>query len=145
MATQTSLQRLVRRALLTRAKADTALTALVPAASIAPAGEPVWPFVLVESPRTLKLRAACVRGATVTFDLHAFAGPRLVGGAEAETAYDHVSRIGSAIEASFDDRKIVLEGGATCVLSLSDINILKDDEPGALHWFAQCNARVLSE
>lgn len=145
MATQTALQRLVRRALLTSAKADAALTALVPAASIAPDGTPVWPFVLVESPRTLKIRAACVRGAAVTFDLHAFAGPRLSAGVEVETAYDHVSRIGAAIETLFDDRRITLEGGATCLLKLSDTNILKDDEPNAQHWFAQCNARVLSE
>ena len=145
MATQTSLQRLVRRGLLIRAKADATLTALVPAGSIAPEGQPTWPFVLFETPRTLKLRAACVKGATVTFDAHAFAGPRMVAGAEVETAYDHVTRIGAAIEALCDDRKITLENGATCRLSLSDINILKDDEPGAMHWFGQVNARVLSE
>lgn len=145
MATPTALQRLVRRALLTRAKGDGVPTALVPAASIAPDGEPVWPFMLIETPRTLRLRAACVRGARVTFDVHAFAGPRYSAGALVETGYDHASRIGAQIETTFADNKLTLENGATCHIEFSDTNMLKDDEPDAWHWFGQINCRVLSE
>lgn len=145
MAAPTALQRLARRALLTRAKADTDLTDLVPAASIDPDGEVAWPFMLIENPRTLRLRAACVRGARASFDVHAFAGPRYTAGAMVETGYDHASRIGAQIETTFADNVLTLEGGATCRIEFSDVQMLKDDEPDAWHWFGQLNCRVLSE
>lgn len=145
MASPASLQREVRRALLTRAKAHAPLTALVPAAQIAPEGERAWPFVLIESPRTLRLKMACVNGARVSFDVHAFAGPRLSGGATVETAYDHVSRIAAAIEGAFADNRITLESGAVCHIAFSDTQFLRDDEPDAWHWFGQLNCRVLAE
>lgn len=144
MATPTGLQRLARRALLARAKADTDLIALVPAASIDPDGEPTWPFMLIEAPRTLRLRAACVRGARVSFDVHAFAGPRLSGGATVETGFDFISRIGAAIETAFADNVLTLEGGATCHIGFSDAQMLRDGEPDAWHWFSQINCRVLA-
>jgi hypothetical protein len=144
MATQSDLQRLARRALLTAMKANGPLTALVPAASIAPDGEPTWPFVLIESPRTLKLRAACVRGATVSFDVHAFAGPRQSGEQVVETGYDHVSRIGSAIEGSIDEARLTLENDAICSVRFSDTQYIRDGEPDAWHFVTQVNCRVLS-
>lgn len=144
MATPTSLQREARRALLERAKADTGLTALVPAASISPDGTPTWPFILIDEPTTRKIRAACVRGATVTFDVHAFAKPRYQDGLEVETAYDFVSRIGDAIETVFADNNLALENGANCRIRLSDTQIFKDDEPNARHYVSQINCRVLS-
>lgn len=145
MATPSSLQRLARRALLTRANADAGLTALVPASHIAPDGTPGWPIVLIESPRTLRLRASCVRGARVSFDIHAFAGPRVVSGATVETGYDHVSRIAEAIETVFADNHLTLENGADCKIEFSDTQFLKDGEPDAWHWIGQLNCRVLSE
>lgn len=145
MATPTSLQRLTRRALLARAKADVDLTALVPVASIAPSGEPAWPFVTIETPRTSRIRATCVRGATVRFDVHAFAGPREDAGAVVETGYDHASRIGSAIEAALGDARVTLEGGAVARLEFSDGQMLRDGAPDDWHWFAQINCRVLAE
>jgi hypothetical protein len=144
MAAPAALQRLARRALLTRLKADATLTALVPAASIAPQGEPTWPFVLVESPRTLRLRMACVRGARLSFDVHAFAGPRLDAGAVAETGYDHTSRIAAAIEGALADNRITLEDGSVCKIEFSDAQMLRDGEPDAWHWFSQINCRVLA-
>jgi hypothetical protein len=123
-----------------RAKADVALIAIVPVGSICPEGEPAWPFILIESPRTLRLRAACVRGAQVTFDVHLFAGPR----ASAETGYDHVSRGAAAVEATFADNRLVLENGAICAIQFSDTQFLKDGEPDHWHWFGQLNCRVLS-
>lgn len=144
MATPTSLQREAKRALLIRAKADAGLTALVPASSIAPDGTPSWPFILIESPRTLRLRASCVRGAQVSFDVHAFAGPRESGGAVIETGYDHASSIGSQIETVFADNRVTLENGAVCKIELSDTQLLKDDEPDHWHWVAQLNCRVLA-
>lgn len=144
MAQPTSLQRLARRALLTRAKATPALTALVPAASIDPDGEPTWPFALIEAPRMQPLRATGLRGAVVSFDGHAFAGPREVGGAVVETGYDHASRIGSAFEAAFTDNRIALEDGKVCRIDFSDGQMLKDEKPDHWHWFTQINCRVLA-
>lgn len=146
----TGLQRLVRRAVLARLKADAGLTALVPAASIYPQAvpnEPVWPFVKLGPTGTLRLRASCVNGGLVTVDVHAFARARVSGGAVAETAEDHASRIGAAIEAALADNRITLEGDAPAPIArieLSDIRLLQDQEPDAFHWFAQLNARVLA-
>lgn len=143
----TGLQRLVRRAVLTRLKADAALTALVPAGSIYPQAvpnEPAWPFVKLGPTGTLRLRAACVNGGLVTVDVHAFARARVSGGQVVETAEDHASRIGAAIETALANNRITLEGGATADIELGDIRLLQDQEPDAFHWFAQLNARVLA-
>ena len=145
MANPALLQRQVKRELLTRLKADAALTALVPDASVDPDGEPQWPFILVASPRTSRLRLSCVLGATVRFDVHAFAGPRMVAGAEVETGEDHVARIGAAIEALFAENNLTLPDGATCRTTFSDAQTLPDGEPDHWHWFAQLNCRVLAE
>lgn len=145
MATPASLQREARRALITRAKASAGLTALVPAASIASEDRPPWPIIQIESPRTLRLRMTCVRGARVSFDVHAFAGPRIDSGAMVETGYDHASRIASAIETAFADNRLTLESGAVCKIEFSDTRLLRDEEPDAWHWFGQLNCRVLAE
>ena len=143
----TGLQRLVRRAVLARLKADTGLTALIPPASIHPqavSGEPVWPFIKLGPTGTLRLRAACVRGGLVSVDVHAFARARKESGVEVETAEDHASRIGAEIERLLDGVNIALEGGAKAKVELGDIRLLQDSEPDAFHWFAQLNARVLA-
>lgn len=134
----------MRRALLATAKNNAALVALVPAASIAPTGEPAWPHIQIESPRTLRIRASCVRGAQVSFDVHAFARARIVAGVEVETGYDHASRIGGAIETAFADQRLTLEGGAIARISFSDTQMIRDGQPDDWHWFAQINCRVLS-
>jgi hypothetical protein len=144
MATPTKLQRLVRRKLVQMAKADTALLALVPSAHIDPKGEPVWPFVLFETPRTNRFKQSCVRGAIVRFDIHAFVGPRMSGRQEVETGYDHASRVGESLETVFADNRITLEGGAICKIEFSDTQLLKDRSPDEWHWFGQMNCRVLS-
>lgn len=140
----TGLQKLVRRALLTRLKADADLIELVPATSINPDGEPVWPFIKLHAPVTQQLRAACVNGGTVSWDVHAFAGPRLDGGAEVETAEDHAGSIGSGIERVLANNWITLEGGAKAKIALSDIRLIEDGDPRHFHWFAQVNAKVLA-
>lgn len=144
MATPTKLQRLVRRELVSMAKNDADLLALVPAAHIDPKGEPKWPFVLFETPRTNRFNQSCVRGAIVRFDVHAFVGPRIVNKQELETGYDHASRVGEAIETVFADNRITLENGAVCQIRFSDMQMLKDRSPDDWHWFCQMNARVLS-
>lgn len=117
----------------------------MPVASIVPTGEHEWPILLVESPRTLRLRASCVAGAQVSFDVHAFARHREQSGQVVETGYDHISRIASAIETTFADNRLTLENGAICRISFSDTEFLKDELPDDWHWVAQINCRVLSE
>lgn len=141
----TGLQRLVRRALLTRLKADADVTALVPSASIDPDGEPTWPFIRLRAPVTQRLRATGVNGGLITWDVHAFARAREVAGSEVETAEDHAGRIGGAIEAALADNRIELEDGSVAKIEWSDARLLEDDEPGAYHYFAQVNARVLAD
>lgn len=138
------LQRIVRRALLTRLKADAALTALVPATSINPLGPPVWPFIELAAPVTQRLRATGVIGGIVTWDIHAFARARKEGDSAVESAEDHAGRIGAAIETALFDNRLALEGGGVARVRLSDIRLLEDGSPDAFHWFAQVNARVLA-
>ena len=144
----TGLQRLVRRAVLAKLKADSGLTALVPAASIYPQAvpaEPQRPFIKLGPTGTLRLRAGgCVNGGLVSVDVHAFARARETSGQVVETAEDHTSRIGAAIEAALADQQLTLDGGADAMVELSDIRLLQDQEPDAFHWFAQLNARVLA-
>lgn len=144
MATPATLQRLTRRALITRAKADVALTAIVPAASIEPMGEPVWPHVIFRSPRTNRLRQSCVQGARVSFDVHVFARERYVAGALVETGYDHCSRAAAALESALADNRLTLENGAICKIEFSDTQMFQDGTPDDWHWFGQLNAKVLS-
>jgi Protein of unknown function (DUF3168) len=144
----TGLQRLLRRAILTRLKSDTGLTNLVPAGSIYPqaiSGAPTWPFVKLGPPVTLRYRATCVTGGNISLDVHAFARARESGGVVVETAEDHCGRIGENIERVLADNNLTLEGGATAKLHLTDIRLFQDEEPDAFHYMAQINARVLAE
>lgn len=138
------LQRLVRRAILSRLKVDADLIALVPAASINPRGGATWPFIVMRAPVTQPMRAACVRGGEVVWGVHVFAGPRLSAGAVVETGEDHVGRIGARIEALLDGVRVSIEGGGTAHMLLSDIRLLDDGDPDSYHWFAQVNCRVLA-
>lgn len=139
-----AIQRLARRAVLTRLKADTALVAAVPKASINPIGEPAWPFIILRSPRTTRLRATGVNAGIVAFDIHAFARPRFnVSGGVVERAEDHAGRIGGLIEMALADARFSFEGVALRV-ALSDMRLIEDAEPNAWHYFAQVNVRVLA-
>lgn len=140
----TGAQKLVRRALLIKLKADLALTALVAKGSINPPGTPTWPFIVLRAPVTQRLKAACVNGAQGSWDVHAFAGPRMSGSTVVETAEDHAGSIGAAIEAALADNWLPLPDGAKVRIRLSDIRLLQDGDPEHYHWFAQVNWRVLS-
>lgn len=138
------LQRLVRRAILPVLKTDSALTALVPSDSINPSGTPTWPFIILRSPVTQRLKAACVNGGQGSWDIHAFAGPRKSGTTVLETAEDHAGRIGAAIETALADQWLDLPDGAKVRIRLSDIRLLQDGDENAYHWFAQINWRALA-
>lgn len=138
MITPTALQRQARRTILIRAKNAAGLLALVPKANIDPDGVKPWPIIMVEAPRATGTRMACANGADISFDVHAFAGPK-----SNLTGYDHISAIGEQIETVLAPNNITLEDGSTCKLSFSDVRILKDNDPDHWHWFGQLNCRVL--
>lgn len=140
-----SLQRTVRRALVARLKADSGVIGLVPASSIHARVKVPWPLIKLSSPVTQRLRASCVNGAFVTWDIHAFAGPKKSGDQVVMYAEDHASEIGGAIEVCLADNRIDLEGGPRAKIQLSDIRLLEDGDQDSYHWFAQVNARVLAE
>lgn len=138
-----ALQKLARRAILTRLKGHAPLTEEVATTSINPIGKPVWPFIALRSPRTTRLKAAGLNGGEIAVDLHAFArGVYDEAGALTETAEDHAGRIGGLIEAALADARFEFEG-ATVRLALSDMRLLQDGEDDAYHYFAQVNVRVL--
>lgn len=100
------LQLIARRALLTTLKAGP-LTGLVAVEQIhgqTPLVPIDWPFTKLGRPQTLPIKATCLDGGNVTFPLSAFATARKQGGVVVESAEDHASRIGAAIEAGLDDR-----------------------------------------
>lgn len=140
----TGLQRLVRRALLTRLKADTGLTALVHADNINPASDPVWPFIILRAPISRQLQAAKLRGQEGSWDIHAFARAREVDGEIVETGEDHCGRIGEAIERVLADNRLVLEGSGVVKIDMTDMRLLPDESPGDYHYFAQINWRALA-
>lgn len=143
----TALQRLVRRTILAKLKADAPLIAVVPAASIytqTTPPDPVWPFMKCGPFTTQRLKAAEVNGGIVTFDLHAFARPRKDAGAVVETAEDYAGRIGGLIEAALADERMTLGTGEIIRVSLSDMQLMQDDDPDAFHYVAQVNCRVLA-
>ncbi|HVH49960.1 MAG TPA: DUF3168 domain-containing protein, partial [Sphingomicrobium sp.] len=108
---------------------------------------PVWPFIKTQSPQTLPLRADCVDGATVNFGVSAFTRGRKNGaGALIETAEDHASRIGEAIETAIDKSKSDLPGIGTVAYRIADAVLLVDGaEAGAFHYSCTVRARVLAE
>ncbi len=140
----TGMQRTVRRALLAKLKADAGLTAIVPATSINPAGEPTWPFIILRSPVSRQLKAAQLNGQEGSWDIHAFARDRLSGGATVETGEDHCGRIGAAIERVLADNRLALEGGLIARINLTDMRLLPDESPDAWHYVAQINWRGLA-
>lgn len=140
------LQRLVRRDILTRLKADAGLVAIVPATqihSVAPLVAPTWPFIKLGPPHTVPRRAAGLVAGDVTIGVHAFARARLDGSsAMVETAEDHASRIGEAIEAVLDDKGGNLSAGVVRYRLIDHQLLVDAGEETAFHWFANVRARV---
>ncbi len=144
----TGMQRQARRAVLLLLKNDSTLTALVPAERWYPQTtppDPVWPFGKLGGSTGQRSRAAGVNLAQVAFALHVFARDREESGAVVETAEDYAGRIGEHVERVLADNRVTLGDGTVLRLHLSDLQLMPDGEPGAFHWFAQVNARVLTE
>lgn len=144
----TPVQRLARRALLARLKADSDLTGLVPVDRIygqTVPREPVWPFTKFGPPSTIgrvRIPGCVTKGRLITFPFHAFARNRIVSGASVETAESHASRIGEAMEGSLDGKRWTLDDGQIIHTDISDMQLMPDGEPTAFHYFGQINVKL---
>jgi hypothetical protein len=154
MVTMAMASLLVEKDVLAKLKANSGVTALIPAGQIYPQDapkEPKWPFIVPQQPQGLPLNAACVRGATINFGISAFtrgrwsapvapAKPKLM-----ETPRDHCAKIGDAIETCIRGARSTLGGIGAVVYSISDIVMMPDGaEPGARHFSCTVRARVLA-
>lgn len=98
------LQLVARRELLTVVK-NSPVTAIVPREQIhaqAPLIELGPQAIKLGPPQTLPVKAACLDGAVVNIPLFAFAMARTQGKVTIESAEDHASRLGEAIETALD-------------------------------------------
>lgn len=137
-----------RRAILTTAKADTALTTLVPAARIYPQASPVpsptWPFIIYGAPTGLPIRAACVNGTEITVALHSFAKARMQGSAMVETAEDHAARIGAAVAKALDGKRPALATGYLAIRFTGSQLLIDGGEADAFHHVANFRCRAIT-
>lgn len=143
----TGLVRLSRQAVLTALKADTGVTALVPAASIhgqSPLSEPSWPFIKLGSITFAPLDAACVAGGVGRIVVHAFAKPVKNGRQVTQTAEDHAGLIQSAIEAALHKARLPLAGGTMTLKSINTDLLVDGAEPEAFHAVTDFRARVIA-
>lgn len=145
------LQQVARRAILTTLK-NSPVAVLVPKEQIhgqAPA-IPVGPqFIKLGQPQTLPIKATCLDGAVVTVPLSAFAKARMQGSATVETAEDHASRIGAAIERALDDRglDLAVDGQPVrVVFRITDMLLRQDlDEASIFQYACTVRCRIIAE
>jgi hypothetical protein len=123
------------------------LVAIVPATRIysqqVPA-IPEWPFIKLGPSTSAPIRASCTDGASVSFSVHGFAKPRLVGRNEVETAEDHASRIGENIKNALEGKGVDIPG-AHIGFRLNELQLLQDGgEASAFHFYGVITARVIA-
>lgn len=137
----------VRRAVLAQLKGNTGVTALVLVERIYPQStppNPTWPFLRFGAPRATPLRASCVAGNEIPFDIHSFAKPRESGGQVVETAEDHAGRIGSAVVSALDGQALSIEGGTIRIRWTGSILLQDPEEADAFHHVASFTGRVIA-
>jgi hypothetical protein len=136
-----------RRAVLTLMKANVALLALVGKPNIYPqrtGTSPAWPFVRCGPPAAIPVRAACVDGTNLTMAVHGFAKPRMSGTAEVETAEDYASRIGAAIAAALDGKRVAIAGGMLSIAWQGSQLLPDPDEADAFHTVQNFRIRCIT-
>lgn len=105
----------VRSGLLKLMKANAALVALVPKASIFSQwtkAVPAYPFIRCGSPIGIPLRASCLDGAEVTLAVHGFSsGIKDSSASITLPAEDHAGQIGAAIAKALDRQNFAISGG----------------------------------
>lgn len=139
-----------RRAVLTLAKTDAGLTAIVPPGEIhpqAPLQTPVFPFVRFGAPdETPRKAAGAPNGSRIGFAMHGFALPRYdATEAMVETAEDVCHRIGEALVTALDGREVTDATGAKVKLRWDGTQVMPDGAtPDAFHCVVNMSARRLA-
>jgi GNAT superfamily N-acetyltransferase len=137
----------VRRAALAALKGNADLLGLVPAANMypqSPREKPQWPFVKCGTPSLIPLTGTCLDGCEVTFSVHAFSKGRWNGNQLIETAEDHAARIGAAIAAALDRRRLTLDAGQARARWTGSQLLQDGDEADAYHSVQNFRIRVIS-
>lgn len=145
MAIDSSIQ--IRRGALKLMKADANLVAIVPAARIYPQTTPptpTFPFVRAGAPNLIPIRAACVDGSEATFAVHGFAKDRMTGTSRVETAEDYAGRLGAAIAAALDGRRMEITGGSAGILWTGSQLLMDPEEPSCFHTVVSFRVRALT-
>jgi hypothetical protein len=130
-----------------RMKANPALTAIVPAASIYPqttTAVPPYPFIRCGSPIGVPIIGSCVDGMIVTLAVHGFSTGRYVDQQLIETAEDHASRIGAAIAASLDKAAFDIPGGKAKVRWTGPQLLQDPEEANAFHTVQNFQVRCIT-
>lgn len=142
------LIREVRRGTLSHLKGNAPAVALVPAANMHPSTTPptpAWPFSRMDSFQSSALDVTCAAGATVAFQLHAFAKPKMQGASVIDTAEDQASRIATAFKIAVHNKRVPIDGGWFARLRVRSVRLLRDgDEESAYHAILSVEARVLA-
>lgn len=149
------LQLIARRAILATLKSSP-LTALVKPAQIhgqTPLVTVEWPFTKLGRPQTLPIKATCLDGGDVTFPLSGFAGPRWRDAVKKtgllETAENHASRLGAAIETALDDRgaDLTVNGKPVRItFRILDMSLQQDGaEADAYQYSCNVRCRIIAE
>lgn len=143
MARDSSLH--VRRAVISRLKADAAVSAIVGDRVFAVASaEPTWPFVRYGVAVALPRRASCLDGARLSLSLHAFAKD-----SDDVDGLDQVQELAAAIASALDGASVDL-ADAPYDARLYDIawlttqTIEDSEEASAFHAIVQLEASVSS-
>ena len=137
----------IRKGMLALAKANPALSMLVPAARIYPQATPAmptFPFIRSGAPSSIPVRATCVDGGEWTVAMHGFSKGREQSGALVETAEDHAGRIGAALAAALDRQVIELANGRATILWTGSQLLMDPDEPGCFHTVQNYRVRAIT-
>lgn len=138
----------VRRALLTLLNGNAGVTAIAaaplwyPQAPTPPTG---WrAFGHVGSLSGIPIRGSCLDGQQLIGAVHGFAKPRLSGTLVVETAEDHAARLGAAIAAALDGKRVGLPRGTARIAWTGSQLLVDGGEPDAFHTVQNFRIRVMS-
>lgn len=128
---------LLRRAIVTRLRADADLTALVPDERVYGERSPAaltWPFTRYGTSEAVPEKAQCWDGARVTFPIHSFSKSDFT---------DEVAEINAAVAASLDNETIELSPSSKAYVRWVGSMIIPDAaESGAYHGIARFEATI---
>lgn len=127
----------LRRAVISRLRADAALLAIVPSTSIygmRVEAEPTWPFTRYGVPDETPRSVQCFDGSDVAFTIHSFAKQKFE---------DQCAQINEAIVASLGDAVLTMAGNTQARIVWLGSQIIQDgDEADAWHGLNRFGARI---